>query len=387
MEVTGSRWLLGPSLWLDGAGVVADVRVAAEEPDPVPPWRHALKRANAARGWPRRVHSRRTADDFIALAVEAPPDCLSVAARLNDWAVAGGPGEEMPSLVEQMATSSRPDQRAAIAQADERGLPWLLDSEGLTVGLGAGAVTVAERRGNRGEPVFARREVACLEQIPWDEVRPVPVALVTGTLGTTATARLLARIAGLAGHTVGLVCSDGVEIGGEVVPASDPTGPVATRLVACDPRVTFAILETSVDGILEHGLVLPRVDIAVITGVTGEPAGAHGVTTPQHMAEAALVVAKVARTLVLNADDPLLSEREAGAWFSLDHRVEGAWVENGELVCGDASIRPQPSADPGSDPAGGQMTVMLAAAAAGRAVGLPAGAIAEALTRHLTASW
>ena len=117
MEVTGSRQLLGPSLWLDGTGVVADVRLAEGDADPVPPWREALKRANATLGWPRRVHSRRTGDDFIALAVEAPPDCLSGAARLNDWAVAGGPEEELPSLVQRIAASSRPDQRAAIAQA------------------------------------------------------------------------------------------------------------------------------------------------------------------------------------------------------------------------------------------------------------------------------
>lgn len=385
MEVTGSRGLLGPSLWLDGAGVVADVHLAEGDPDPVPAWREALKRANAALGWPRRVHSRRTGDDFVALAVDAPPDCLAGAARLNDWAVAGGHEEELPSLVQQIATSSRPDQRAAIAQADQRGLPWLLDREGLTIGLGAGAVTVAQPPKSPGEPASTRRDVARLDQVPWDEVHPVPVVLVTGTVGTAATARLLARIAGQAGHTVGLACSDGAGVGDSAFTTDDPTGPEAVRLVVRDPRVTFAILETPVESILDHGLLLPRVDAAVITGITGDPPGAPGVTTPQHLAEVALVVAKAARRLVLNADDPLLSEHEAGTWFSLDHRVEGAWAEDSELVCGDARVRARPVADSGED-GGHRMTVMLAAAAAARAAGLPSEAISLVINRHVAAS-
>lgn len=386
MEVIGSRRLLGPSLWLDSAGVVADLQLVEGDPDPVPLWREALKRANATLGWPRRAHSRRTGESFIALAIEAPPDCLASATYVNDWAVAGGPEEELSSLVQQIAASSRPDQRATVAQADLRSLPWLLDREGLTIGVGAGAVTVAEWRESREEPASARLEVMYLEQIPWDDVRQVPVVLVTGTHGTTATARLLAHIAGLAGHTVGLACAHGVEIGDKAVPASDPTGPDATRLVLRDSRVTFAILEAPLEGILDHGLVLPRVEAAVVTGITGDPSGEHGVTTPQHLAEAALVVAKVAGNLVLNADDPLLSERGAGTWFSADHRVEGAWVEDGKLVCGDARVRIQPTADPGGD-APHHMVVMLAATAVARATGLPSGVIVEALACHLAAPW
>ena len=97
-------------------------------------------------------------------------------------------------------------------------------------------------------------------------------------------------------------------------------------------------------------------------------------------------MARAARRLVLNADDPLLSEHEADAWFSLDRRVEGAWVEDGELVCGDARVRPEPTADPGEGPRL-DLTVMLAAAAAARAAGLPSMAIVEALARHLAAPW
>ena len=210
-------------------------------------------------------------------------------------------------------------------------------------------MTVAERRGNRVEPTSARQEVASLDQIPWDEVHTVPVVLVTGTVGTTATARLLARIARQAGHTVGLACSDGVEVGDSALTTDDPTGPgcraPGLARFACHVRDSgdTGWTASSTTAWCCHGSRPPWSPASPAT----RPAS-MGVTTLQHLAEAALVVAKAARHLVLNADDPLLSEHEAGAWFSLDHRVEGAWVEDGELVCGDdkgedpAASRPRP---------------------------------------------
>lgn len=380
MEVTGSRRLLGPSLWLDGPGAVIDVLLAENDADPVPAWQAALKRAHATIGWPRRAHSRRAGDDFIALAIEAPPDSLEVATRLNEWAIGGGVEGELEPLVRQATAAIRPDWRAAVSEAVRRDLPWLLDAGGLTVGLGAGALTLVDAETGPGGPLAdpAWRVAARLEAIQWPDVAGVPVVLVTGTVGPAATARLLAHMAARAGHTVGLACSDGVAVGDEVVDSEDPTGPETVRRVLRDPRTTFAVLETPTQSILSHGLPLPRVDAAVVTGIAGEPPGNHGVTTPQHLAETALVVAKAARCLVLNASDPLLAEHEAGAWFGLDHRVDGAWIDDDELVCGETRVRiPQPS--------GTWLTGPLAAAAAAHAASLPSQAISWVLDRHVAA--
>lgn len=385
MEVTGSRLLSGPSLWLDGPGAVADVRLSDGDPDPVPTWQAALKRAHSALGWPRRAHSRRSGDDFIALAIEAPPSCLASAARLNDWAIAGGPEEELRALAEQVAAASRPEPLAAIAEAKRREVPWLLDEIGLTVGLGSGAVTVIDGSEGRSEPNDPSlwpigRVAARCEEIPWDALHPVPVVVVTGTTGTTATARLLARIATLAGHTAGLACADGAEVGGEALAVDDPTAPAATRRVLRDPRVTFVILETPVAGALTHGLVLPCADVAIVTGITVDPPGDHGVTTRQHLVEATLAVAKAARHLVLNADDPLLSESRADSWFSADRPVEGAFIVDGELVCGEKRMNVRALGEAGRDDTSQDLGHLLAAAAAARAAGLPVKAIAEAMS-------
>lgn len=389
MEVTGSRRLLGPSLWLDGPGAVLDVLLAPGDPDPVPAWQAALKRAHSALGWPRRAHSRRSGDDFLALAIEAPPDSLEVAVRLDEWAAGGGAAGEMEHLVRQATAAIRPDWRTTISEAVRRDLPWLPDAGGLTVGLGAGACTLMDtgREPASPSPGPARRVAPDSEAIPWLSVTGVPVVMVTGTVGTAATARLLAHMAREAGHTIGLVCSDRVVVGDETVGTDDPTGPEAVRRVLRDPRITFAVLETPPQDILAHGLVLPRVEVAVVTGIVGDPPGDHGVTTPHHLAETALVVAKAARNLVLNADDTLLAGHEAGSWFSLEHRVDGTWVDDEELVCGETRVKTHQLRSLDRDAAGDRLPVLLAAAATALAAGLPAGTIARAIGRHDATPW
>ena len=53
----------------------------------------------------------------------------------------------------------------------------------------------------------------------------IPIAAVTGTNGKTTTARMLAHIQKMNGHTVGLATTDGVYIDGERTVAGDMTGP------------------------------------------------------------------------------------------------------------------------------------------------------------------
>src|SRR5690606_31531332 len=73
----------------------------------------------------------------------------------------------------------------------------------------------------------------------------VPIAAVTGTNGKTTTARMLAHIAKMAGHTPGLTTTDGVYIDGQRTVEGDMTGPVSARMVLRDPTVDLAVLETA----------------------------------------------------------------------------------------------------------------------------------------------
>ncbi|HPW54958.1 MAG: hypothetical protein KA072_08035 [Thermoanaerobaculaceae bacterium] len=393
MELRLSRRLTGASLWLDSPGAVLEAFLDENDPDPVPAWREALKRAHAALGWPRRAHSRRSGEHHLALAIEAPFDCLLGATYVNEWAAAGGPEDELPGLVARAHQEASPVTRAAVTEAERRGLPWFVDGKGLTVGLGCGAVTVPRGSGAavpvsvpsegagsgvRG-PESEVRVVGDCDAIPWDEVHAVPVVLVTGTNGKTTTVRLLARMGRCAGHAVGVTTSDGIVVDDELVEVGDWTGPGGARRVLRDSRVTLAVLETARGGLLRRGLVLPRVDAAVVTNVTADHLGAHGINTLAQLAETKLVVGKAARHLVLNADDPELVEREAQSWFSLAHPVRGAWLAGDDLVCGAlrVPVAEVPLTLGGNAPY--HMANALAAMAVARALGLPDEAIAAGL--------
>ncbi len=134
----------------------------------------------------------------------------------------------------------------------------------------------------------------------------IPIAAVTGTNGKTTTARMLAHIQKLAGHTVGLTTTDGVYIDGHRTVAGDMTGPVATRMVLSDPKVDMAVLEIARGGLLRAGMAVRHCDVGAVLNVKSDHLGLRGVGTLDDLAKVKRIVVEVAReTAVLNADDPL----------------------------------------------------------------------------------
>jgi len=134
----------------------------------------------------------------------------------------------------------------------------------------------------------------------------IPIAAVTGTNGKTTTARMLAHIHKLAGHTVGLTSTDGVYIDGNRTVEGDMTGPVAARMVLADPHVDVAVLETARGGLLRAGMGYPYCDVGACLNVKEDHLGLRGIDTLEQLAKVKRIVVEVARdTAVLNADDPL----------------------------------------------------------------------------------
>jgi cyanophycin synthetase len=134
----------------------------------------------------------------------------------------------------------------------------------------------------------------------------IPIAAVTGTNGKTTTARMLAHIQKLAGHTVGLTSTDGVYIDGQRTVAGDMTGPVATRMVLSDPHVDVAVLEIARGGLLRAGMGVRTCDVGAVLNVESDHLGLRGIETMDELAKVKRIVVEVARdTAVLNADDPL----------------------------------------------------------------------------------
>ena len=73
--------------------------------------------------------------------------------------------------------------------------------------------------------------------MPWNELRNVPTAIVTGSNGKTTTVRLLAACARAHGWRDGYNCTDGLFVAGEQIERGDYSGPVGTRTVLRDTRV------------------------------------------------------------------------------------------------------------------------------------------------------
>ena len=133
----------------------------------------------------------------------------------------------------------------------------------------------------------------------------VPIAAVTGTNGKTTTARMIAHITKMAGHTPGLTTTDGVYIDGQRTVEGDMTGPVSARMVLADPNIDIAVLETARGGLLRAGMGVRHVNVGAVLNIQSDHLGMKGIDTLDQLAEVKRIVVEVARDCaVLNADDP-----------------------------------------------------------------------------------
>ncbi len=110
-----------------------------------------------------------------------------------------------------------------------------------------------------------------------DSRRVVPTIGITGTNGKTTTTRLTASILRRAGNKVGWTSSSGVVIDDEVVLPGDYTGPSGAERVFNEPGIDYAVLETARGGILLRGLGYEHNDVSVMTNISADHMGMHGV--------------------------------------------------------------------------------------------------------------
>ena len=232
----------------------------------------------------------------------------------------------------------------------------------------------------------------------------IPVVAVTGTNGKTTTSRLIAHIARTKGLRVGWSSTDGIYVDGELVEAGDYSGPSGAGRVLAHKDVELAVTETARGGILLKGIGLTRNDVSVVTNVTADHLGLHGIDTLDQLAEVKAVVPKITRKdgwAVLNADDPrvfaMRNVVKAGTWvFSRDPdspAIREVLSEGGRattVIDGwIAVLAPNADPDPLVELVDVPMTLSglsrfnvenaLAAASAGLAVGLPRAVVVEGL--------
>ena len=374
-------------------------------------WRDAIVWARAELGWADSTIAVRRHGTGVALAFAAPIDQLYAATEVNEWAwhraceppVPGSPAASAtwdadPNRVSIRAMAlgeRRPAALALMTAASQQQCPAYFDDEMFSLGEGESSQTW---------PLSA---LPSPNDIEWDDLHPIPKALVTGSNGKTTTVRLLAAICRAHGHGwhSGHACTDGLFVDGVCVEPGDFAGPMGARAMLRRADVKVAILETARGGLLRRGLAVQRADVAVVTNISADHFGEYGIANLDDLADAKLVLARVIDErglLVLNAEDAVLRRKAADlscpvGWFALDndhpmlvvHRARGGTtcgVREGQLTLSHGSMERSlgPVADMPlsvSSKATYNTSNIAAAALAAAAMGIHPKTIAAVLTK------
>ena len=355
-------------------------------------------------GWSAETLATRVFAGGASLALSAPADALYAATDLNEWAWAAAVGEihgtpepDFAAAAECLQAAIREERCPALLAlrnaARARGLTFLSDEEGVSVGAGSGAL------------VWPLDRLPDAQSVDWERAHEIPTALITGSNGKTTVVRLLAAMMAETGRVTGTTSTDAVTVGGVTIADGDYSGPEGARMLLRRPEVEVAILETARGGLLRRGLTIERADVAVVTNIANDHLGEFGVQHLGALAEAKLLVARAVGPeggVVLNADDPVLvvagaSVQAPVVWFSLQPdrpalarhiRAGGAAavcagdnlvLATGETIYVVAAVSDLPIALAGA--ARHNVANALAAMAAAQVLGIPIDAVGRVLRR------
>ena len=340
MKYLDARRLTGPNLLWERAGSILDVECAPERVAEVTEtWALCVEAVLTAVGWGEERLCTRPLAGGVSMAFSAPIDALYAATEINEhaWTVieAQQQGTALPDAAAaasrvraEIAAECNPDLLDMRRAASRHDVAFLWDDDDVSIGMG------------EGSRCWPFRELPDPDSISWSGIHDVPVGIVTRrTNGKTTTVRLATHIARVAGHEVGVSCTDWIAVNDRIIDRGDWSGPGGARNVLRQPDVTLAILEAARGGLLRRGLGVERADAALITNIAEDHLGDFGSRSLAELLDVKWVVSHAVRTsghLILNADDGLLVDKAADyagviVWFSLsaDNPVVTEHLRNG----------------------------------------------------------
>jgi UDP-N-acetylmuramyl tripeptide synthase len=338
-----SRRITGPGMIWNKRGALVDVLVDGFDKDAVVTvWKTQIERVLDALGWQESYTNHRIFENGATLLISAPTDLLYSAVFVieTSWHLTAHRllelepqdfGKLITDLKEVVKLEANPALIALQEAADEKAIDILSDDDFVSLGHG------------NGSKVWSINELPSPDDVEWDKLHNLPVALITGTNGKSTSVRLATAIGEAAGLVSGSTSTDYVKLGDEVLDYGDYSGPGGARMLLRDKRLEIAFLETARGGILRRGLPLFQARAALVTNIAADHLGQYGVNTVEALAQAKFAVARAVSkngVLVLNADDPLVLENggtfeKTKCWFSLDAdnaKIRGA-RESGWPCC------------------------------------------------------
>ncbi|MES2903585.1 MAG: Mur ligase family protein, partial [Pseudomonadota bacterium] len=305
LRVEESRRMTGPGMIWDQRGALVDLIVTGfDRTAIVAAWEPEIRRVLEAIGWhDSRTHSR-IFENGVTLLISAPLDLLysavfviQTSVHLAAHKLLGSVPQDFAPLIADLMEVIALEQNPALVRlqqaADARHIDLLSDDEFVSLGHGVGSQT------------WAINDVPAVEDVAWDRLYNLPVALITGTNGKSTSVRLVTAIGDAAGLISGSTSTDFVKIGDDVLDYGDYSGPGGARLLLRDKRLEIAFLETARGGILRRGLPLFQARAALVTNIAADHLGQYGVNSVEALAEAKFAVARAVTpdgVLVLNAD-------------------------------------------------------------------------------------
>jgi UDP-N-acetylmuramyl tripeptide synthase len=352
LALTDSRRLTGANLFWDLPGAIIDVAVEDSVDEVIATWGKAVRELLDSVGYSNEQTCYRVFEGGASLLVSAPIDVLYSMCELNEvaWSMTTSffgqgeqpdPSEYLPRLTRLFDEERNPPLLALQKAAHEHDVPFLWDDDEVSIGYGATT------------RIWSPDALPSPDEIDWDRIGTVPVALVTGTNGKSTTVRMTAAIMTAAGFSAGLTSTDFIRVGDRIIDTGDYSGTGGARTLMRQGDLEMAVLEVARGGLLRRGLGVERANAAVVTNVAADHLGEWGINTVQELIPAKFIVRRALGSgdkLILNADDEGVAGYGDGLdnsifWFSMqpdDDRIRVArdkgshvcFLEDGWLVAG-----------------------------------------------------
>ena len=355
LKITDSRRLTGPNLFWNKAGAILDVAVSGFDKDKIiAMWSKHCRTLMDALNWEKEQITHRIYEGGASLVISAPIDCLYAATEVTEaaWAMTESDFKcedcDLKSILNGLTKEIKQEQNPKLIAiqkaATDYNIKFLSDDDDISLGYGKTC------------QIYSVKDLPNVEDIDWDSIKDIPVAMVTGTNGKSTTVRLASSVVKAAGLRCGITSTDYIRVGEKILDTGDYSGPGGARTLLRYPKTQTALLEVARGGVLRRGLGVNEASCVVVTNVAEDHLGEYGINTLSDMVEAKFTVRQSIskeQDLILNADDAgsvnfAKTLDNTIVWFSWNadnpvieqHIKQGGkacFVENGFIIYHDGS--------------------------------------------------